>query len=252
MEAGAGSGPPGRGAGSGLAGSREGAPGAGASRLLCWFGRHVPDATVVWHGGYGFAHCRRCHRAIVRSLLSNWVVPGPGLRIVWPGEGRATGSEAPAAVRAEPSRETPVVAEPGSAREPLAPNSPADAGGGRDEMAAAPLKAADQTDDAVLDLDEAAIPVIVRFKANVDAAGNPGPDAPLHVAAEPPVTTGTAQPRLIPPVPPPPEPIDLLGPHFMGDMGAPPGPRDGLDVFVFDDMADDERRTGSVGAQRAS
>lgn len=154
-------------------------------RLWCLTGHHAPDETMVWHGGYGFAHCRRCGEEIVRSLLSGWTVPGPDLRIVWD-----TASSRPAAPAGLPQ---PVVEAVAPSAKPAAPAEPQ---AGRNDAAS--------------------------------------PSGSGLVVAE---IAPRPRPRSLPMVL---EPLDLLGPHFMGEKGAPPGPSEGLSVFEFDDMAADD------------
>lgn len=194
----------------------------GAVRLLCVLGFHAPDAAMVWHQGYGFAHCRRCGRAIVRSLLSNWVVPGPGLRIVWPKPGANGASPSPGTGTGSAALDKVGVAEPDK---PALDQS--ETGAASTSRAETPVVAPAASDGSGPD-DDAAVPVIVRGKA--EPAPRAEQAAPADAAAAAPAPLAVA-PNLSP------QAIDLLGPNFMGDSGAPPGPRDGMEVFEFDDMA---------------
>lgn len=229
MDAAAASGPPGP-PGRPAASNRS----AGPARLLCLIGYHLPDESMVWHEGYGFAHCRRCRQGIVRSLLSNWVVPGPGLRIVWPGAKKANGASPPAAKGATAVRVVHATSDGGASGADSArrdPNKPSN-----------PPTSSQASEGA----DDAAVPVIVRGKA--ETASKTKQPAEAKTGAEP------TPPLAVAPDPEP-KPIDLLGPHFMGDMGAPPGPRGGMEVFEFDDMPASEPGFAggtSVAAQRAS
>lgn len=76
--------------------------------LLCIIGVHEPGGDEIWHSGYGFAHCRRCRREIVRSLLSDWQRPGSGMRVVWPG-GSLGDAKPPRSIR--PAAARPIEAE---------------------------------------------------------------------------------------------------------------------------------------------
>jgi len=185
---------------------------AAVERLWCAFGYHVPDSTLVWHQGYGFAKCRRCKRSIVRSLLSGWTVPPPSLKIVWD---KAPTGDAPRA------------------------SAPRPAAGGN----AAPEK---RSPDLKPQVAEGGDIVALRTSSGEAARRTDEPAA----SAQTPSTVGEAGP-LLSVIEPEPGTIDLLGPHFMGDQGAPPGPSEGLSVFEFDDMGgeDDGARLG-IAAQR--
>lgn len=233
MDAPAASGPPGP---PGNVTAGEAPPGFGAARLLCLVGYHAPDASMVWHQGYGFAHCRRCRQGIVRSLLSNWVVPGPGLRIVWPKVPAGVGpSPEPRPTRATVSTAASPPASPQPVSEPELPMS---------EPTAMPVRV--ERDSEV---DDAVVPVIMRGKAQ-PAAEAAQPDSPEAAAAD-----VQPQPPLAIAPDSAPKTVDLLGPNFMGPGGAPPGPRGGMEVFEFDDMAAGDAgfaSGGGLAAQRAS
>ena len=98
----------------------------------------------MWHQGYGFARCRRCDQAIVRSLLSDWTVPGPGLRVVWD---KPSGRPVPAAGPAA-STAPVVVAAPSEGR---SGETPAAQGNVADGPVAADARAPTQPATVVAD-----------------------------------------------------------------------------------------------------